>query len=82
MVLLHHVPYRAETEPKPKYYGQRPADCGGGLIHGHVDNRWKVSGRQINVSIENWNFEPVGLERIAAIIQAGTQLAAETLSQD
>lgn len=82
MVLLHPFPYRAETEPKQKYYGQRPVDCGGWLIHGHVHNRWKVSGRQINVSVENWNFEPVGLETIAAIIKTGPQLAAETRSYD
>jgi calcineurin-like phosphoesterase family protein len=76
-VLLHHFPYRAETEPKQKYYGQRPVDDGGWLIHGHVHNRWKVSGRQINVSVENWNFEPVALDTIADIIKAGPQLAAE-----
>jgi calcineurin-like phosphoesterase family protein len=44
-VLLHHFPYRAETEPRQKYYGQRPVDNGGWLIHGHVHNRWKLSGR-------------------------------------
>jgi calcineurin-like phosphoesterase family protein len=82
MVLLHHFPYRAETEPKQKYYGQRPVDGGGWLIHGHVHNRWKVSGRQINVSVENWNFEPVGLDAIAAIIAAGPQSAAERRSYD
>lgn len=80
MVLLHHFPYRAETEPKQKYYGQRPVDNGGWLIHGHVHNRWKLSGRQINVSVENWNFEPVGLETIATIIEAGPRPAAESRS--
>lgn len=60
----------------------RLIDGGGGLIHGHVHTRWKVSGRQINVSVENWNFEPVGLEAIAAIIEAGPQSAAEGLPYD
>lgn len=82
MVLLHHFPYRAETEPKQKYYGQRPVDGGGWLIHGHVHHRWKVSGRQINVSVENWNFEPVALETLADIIADGPQMAAEWRSYD
>jgi calcineurin-like phosphoesterase family protein len=75
-VLLHHFPYRAEIEPKQKYYGQRPVDAGGWLIHGHVHNRWKFSGRQINVSVENWNFEPASLETISAIIERGPQPTA------
>lgn len=75
-VLLHHFPYRIETEPKQKYYGQRPVDNGGWLIHGHVHNRWKLSGRQINVSVENWNFEPVSQETIAAVIEEGPQPGA------
>ncbi len=35
------------------------------------DDHWKVSGRQINVSVEVWNFEPVSLETITALIQDG-----------
>jgi calcineurin-like phosphoesterase family protein len=81
-VLLHHFPYRIETEPKQKYYGQRPVDSGGWLIHGHVHNRWKFSGRQINVSVENWNFEPVSLETIAAVIEEGPQPSAMSRSYD
>lgn len=73
-VLLHHFPYRSESEPKQKYYGQRPVDNGRWLIHGHVHDRWKLSGRQINVSVENWNFEPVSLEAISGIIQEGPAL--------
>jgi len=82
VVLLHHFPYRVETEPRQKYYGQRPVDNGGWLIHGHVHNRWKVSGRQINVSVENWNFEPVSLETIAGIIESGPQPPAGARSYD
>jgi len=81
-VLLHHFPYRTETEPKQKYYGQRPIDNGGWLIHGHVHHRWKISGRQINVSVENWNFEPVNFETIACIIEEGPKPIAATRSYD
>jgi calcineurin-like phosphoesterase family protein len=82
VVLLHHFPYRVESEPRQKYYGQRPVDNGGWLIHGHVHNRWKISGRQINVSVENWNFEPVALETIAAIIQGGPQVTTAARPYD
>ncbi len=81
-VLLHHFPYRTETEPKQRYYGQRPVDEGGWLIHGHVHDRWKFSGRQINVSVENWNFEPVGLDTIREIIQAGPKATAIARAYD
>jgi calcineurin-like phosphoesterase family protein len=81
-VLLHHFPYRSESEPKQKYYGQRPVDNGRWLIHGHVHDRWKLSGRQINVSVENWNFEPVRLEKISGIIQEGPNPNAVARSYD
>lgn len=70
-VLLHHFPYRTEIEPKQEYYGQRPVDNGGWLIQGHVHQLWKISGRQTNVSVENWDFQPVSLAAIAGIIEAG-----------
>jgi len=82
LVLLHHFSYRAETEPKQKYHGQRPVDDGGWLTHGHIHNRWKVSGRQIYVSVEDWNFEPVSLAAIATIIEAGPQTTEEGRSYD
>lgn len=70
-VLLHHFPYRNEADPAQKHFGSRPVDRGRLLIHGHVHNRWKILKRQINVSVEPWNFLPVRLEAIAALIQAG-----------
>lgn len=71
LVLLHHFPYRNDSDPAQKHYGSRPVDRGRWLIHGHVHNRWKVLKKQINVSVEAWNFEPVSLEAIVAIIQDG-----------
>ncbi len=38
----------------------------------------RCSGRQINVSVEMWNFEPASLEDIIAIIEAGpTELSED-----
>lgn len=81
-VLLHHFPYRAETEPQQKYYSQRPVDQGGWLIHGHVHDRWQFSGRQINVSVENWDFEPVSLAVLASYIETGPRAIEDARAYD
>ncbi len=62
-------------------FEQRPVDDCGWLIHGHVHDRWKVSRRQINVSVEVWNFEPVSLEAIAALIESGPVAPPEAEGQ-
>lgn len=70
-VLLHHFPYRNESDPSQKYFGSRPVDRGQWLIHGHVHDRWKVSNRQINVSVEPWDFKPVSFEELELTIRSG-----------
>jgi calcineurin-like phosphoesterase family protein len=75
-VLLHHFPYRNDADPAQKHFGSRPIDKGRWLIHGHVHNRWKVLEKQINVSVEPWNFEPVSIETLAAIIHEGPVVAS------
>lgn len=72
-VLLHHFPYRNETDSSQKHYGSRPVDRGRWLVHGHVHNRWKVLNKQINVSVEAWNFKPASIADIEEIIRAGPQ---------
>ncbi|HEY9785707.1 MAG TPA: metallophosphoesterase family protein [Candidatus Obscuribacterales bacterium] len=75
-VLLNHLPYRNEADPDQRFFEERPVDKGGWLIHGHVHQRWKVTGRQINVSVEVWNFEPVSVDTIADIIRQGPVVSA------
>lgn len=72
-VLLHHFPYRNESDPSQKYFGSRPVDRGQWLLHGHVHNRWKLLNKQINVSVEAWDFRPVGIETISSMILEGTE---------
>jgi calcineurin-like phosphoesterase family protein len=81
-VLLNHLPYRNERDPSQKYFADRPVDNGGWLIHGHVHQRWKVSRKQINVSVDVWNFEPISMDTIAAIIKEGPKESVISLSQD
>jgi calcineurin-like phosphoesterase family protein len=77
-VLLHHFPYRNDADPTQKFLGSRPVDKGLWLIHGHVHNRWKVARKQINVSVEMWDFLPASLEAIAELIKAGSQMPVAT----
>jgi len=70
-VLLNHLPYRNVADVSQKFYALRPLDEGRWLIHGHVHNRWKVSRKQINVSVDVWSFEPVAWDTIAEIIRQG-----------
>lgn len=80
-VLLNHLPYRNEADPEQRHFQHRPVDDGSWLVHGHVHNRWKVSGRQINVSVEMWNYEPVSLDCIAELIKAGPTTRSEDNSE-
>jgi len=70
-VLLNHLPYRSLADPDQRYFELRPVDKGGWLVHGHVHNRWKVSKKQINVSVDVWSYEPVSWDTIADIIRHG-----------
>jgi calcineurin-like phosphoesterase family protein len=81
-VLVHHFPYRNEADPGQKFFGSRPVDKGGWLIHGHVHNRWKVARKQINVSVEIWDYAPVALETIAELIKQGPQTTAAKTGDD
>ena len=78
-VLLHHFPYRNEADPNQKHFAQRPVDQGRWLIHGHVHDRWKVVKKQINVSVEVWDFSPVSLEALEQLIKAGPQMPTESM---
>jgi calcineurin-like phosphoesterase family protein len=78
-VLLHHFPYRNEADPNQKHFAHRPVDRGRWLIHGHVHDRWKVTKKQINVSVEVWDFSPVSLEALEQLINAGPQIPTESI---
>lgn len=67
-VLLTHMPYRDEKDKDQRYPEYRPVDKGQFLICGHVHDRWKVNGRQINVGIDQWNYAPVSETEICDVI--------------
>lgn len=70
-VRLCHFPYAKDYKGRDKYDAYRPEDDGGWLLHGHVHERWRQDGRQINVGVDVWNFRPVAESEIAELIKTG-----------
>lgn len=71
-LLVHHFPYHGDSKDDVERFAeQRPADTGGWLLHGHVHDRWRQSGRQINVGVDAWGGRPVGEEALAELIAGG-----------
>jgi calcineurin-like phosphoesterase family protein len=65
---MHHMPYHDEDDDRyPEY---RPIDDGRILLHGHVHQRWSISGRQINVGVDVRDYEPVHEDQIWKLVNA------------
>jgi calcineurin-like phosphoesterase family protein len=62
-VTLCHYPFTDERYPE-----LCPIDNGQWVIHGHVHDEWQVNGRQINVGVDVWDFNPVSITTIESII--------------
>lgn len=67
MVMMSHFPYAGDSHPQDRYREFRPTDNGEWLLHGHVHEKWKRKGRQINVGVDVWDFRPVSVEQILAL---------------
>ena len=69
--------YYPLEKPRPqsrydlKFMQHRPKDDGGWLLHGHIHEKWRQNGRQINVGVDAWNFAPVSDDTICEMIKAG-----------
>ena len=68
---ISHFPYRIDTHHDLRYVEHRPDDDGGWLLHGHVHEKWRQNGRQINVGVDAWDFAPVSDDTISEMIHAG-----------
>jgi calcineurin-like phosphoesterase family protein len=67
-VLITHMPFFRETNTDQRYSQFRPIDKGQFLICGHVHDKWKINGRQINVGVDQWNFTPVSETELCNVI--------------
>ena len=81
-VILSHFPYAGESDPdrpdrfarsrpvRPKVEPGRPKPW---LLHGHVHEQWCMNDDQINVGVDVWDFAPVDVETLVALIQGSQQ---------
>lgn len=60
--------YQGDSHDDRRFVGQRPADAGLVLLHGHVHERWKVNGRQVNVGVDVWDYRPVSDAQILSAL--------------
>lgn len=72
-VRMSHYPYWEDDPNQDKrYQDRRPHNKGGWLLCGHVHEKWKVRGRQINVGVDKWDFSPVSQSVIESILMRET----------
>lgn len=71
IVTVDHFPYRGDSTHVERHREWRPCDNGGWLIHGHVHDKWRQRGRQINVGSDAWGGFPVAASTVAAMIDGG-----------
>lgn len=72
-VLVSHFPYSGDSREGERYREHRPHDNGGWLLHGHVHEKWRQRGHQINVGVDAWGGYPVSEEQIIELIETGPQ---------
>lgn len=72
-LLLHHMPYEADERHGQRYSDWRPKNEGLWLLHGHIHQLWKVKGKQINVGVDRWDYRPVSIDQIVALIASNPE---------
>ena len=71
--LLSHFPYVGDKHDADRFTQWRPVDKGAWLLHGHVHEKWRQRGRQINVGVDAWGGYPVSVDSLSALIRDGAQ---------
>lgn len=72
VLVVHHFPYHGDSRGDVERFAEhRPDDQGAWLLHGHVHDRWRQAGRQINVGVDAWGGRPIGDAQLADLIAAG-----------
>ena len=70
-VQINHFPYSLDSQFDLKFMQYRPKDDGGWLLHGHIHEKWRQNGRQINVGVDAWDFAPVRDDTVCELIRSG-----------
>ena len=76
-----HFPYAGDSRDEERFVAERPADDGLVLLHGHVHEKWRTNGRQINVGVDRWNYRPVPEATLVGLISAAASGPADAGSE-
>lgn len=69
-VTVSHFPYISDDpDDDQRYLAHRAEDEGGWLLCGHVHEKWRQRGRQINVGIDAWGGRPVTTNELVELIE-------------
>lgn len=71
---MSHFPYASVADLEiyeGKFLNFRPKNHFNYLLHGHIHRNWKKLGKMINVGVDVWDFKPVSVEQISALIAKG-----------
>ena len=69
-VTICHFPHRGDSHDTDRFTSHRPPNDGW-LLCGHVHEKWRQHGTQINVGVDAWGGYPVNEQSISALINAG-----------
>lgn len=69
LVRVCHFPYAGDHTDEDRYVENRPPNDGHVLLHGHIHEKWKVNGRQINVGVDHWDYYPAPEPEIVKLIE-------------
>jgi calcineurin-like phosphoesterase family protein len=68
VVRIEHMPYVQDERHGERYAEFRPKDDGRYLFCGHVHQLFKQRGREINVGVDVWQYRPVHVDELAALL--------------
>jgi phage terminase large subunit-like protein len=66
-VWVSHFPYKGDSGYVDRFVDWRLEDDGSWLLCGHVHEKWRQMGKQINVGIDSWGGSPVSEDMIKEI---------------
>ena len=71
LVEVSHFPYGGDSGHVDRFVDWRLKDEGSWLVCGHVHEKWRQMGRQINVGVDAWGGNPVSEDTIKQMIKLG-----------
>jgi calcineurin-like phosphoesterase family protein len=70
-IWVSHFPYVGDSGYVDRFVDWRLNDTGSWLVCGHVHEKWRQMGRQINVGVDAWGGNPVSEDTIKQMIKLG-----------